>query len=197
MKKLIFATGNEGKMKEIRMILGDLDYEILSMKEAVLQADIDENATTFEENALLKASAACRETGYPAFADDSGLCVDALGGAPGIYSARYAGEHGNDEANNKKLLENRKGIENRHAAFVCSIACVFPDGSEPIIAEGKVEGEILEAPRGESGFGYDPLFEYETGKTFAEMTADEKNKVSHRARAIEKFAKALTERLAQ
>ena len=157
--------------------------------------DVEETGETFMENALLKARAASQALQCATLADDSGLCVDALGGAPGIYSARYAGEDGNDKANNAKLLSELKG-KARDAKFVCVIACVFPDGRE-LTVRGEAPGKIIDEYRGGAGFGYDPLFEYESGKTFAEMTAEEKNKVSHRARAIEKFAKALTERLAQ
>jgi XTP/dITP diphosphohydrolase len=129
-------------------------------------------------------------------ADDSGLVVDALGGDPGIYSARYAGEHGNDKANNDKLLENMKGVVNRKAAFVCSIACVFPDNSDPIVVEGKIEGEILMSPLGDGGFGYDPLFWVSSlGKSLAEATPEEKNAISHRANALKEFAKEFSKRI--
>ena len=139
MMKFVLASSNQKKIKELRAILSQImeDAEVITLAEAGITDDIVEDGASFAENALIKARVAA-STGNIGIADDSGLTVEALGGEPGIYSARYAGEHGNDEANNKKLLENMKGIENRRAAFVCSIACVFPDGSEPIIAEGKV-----------------------------------------------------------
>ena len=197
MMKFVLASSNQKKIKELRAILSQImeDAEVITLAEAGITDDIVEDGASFAENALIKARVAA-STGNIGIADDSGLTVEALGGEPGIYSARYAGEHGNDEANNKKLLENMKGIENRRAAFVCSIACVFPDGSEPIIAEGKVEGEILEAPLGESGFGYDPLFWSPLlGKTLAEALPEEKNAISHRANALEAFSKAFMKRM--
>ena len=197
MMKFVLASSNQKKIKELRAILSQImeDAEVITLDEAGITDDIVEDGASFAENALIKARVAA-STGNIGIADDSGLTVEALGGEPGIYSARYAGEHGNDEANNKKLLENMKGIENRRAAFVCSIACVFPDGSEPIIAEGKVEGEILEAPLGESGFGYDPLFWSPLlGKTLAEALPEEKNAISHRANALKAFSKAFMKRM--
>lgn len=197
MMKFVLASSNQKKIKELRAILSQImeDAEVITLAEAGITDDIVEDGASFAENALIKARVAA-STGNIGIADDSGLTVEALGGEPGIYSARYAGEHGNDEANNKKLLENMKGIENRRAAFVCSIACVFPDGSEPIIAEGKVEGEILEAPLGESGFGYDPLFWSPLlGKTLAEALPEEKNAISHRANALKAFSKAFMKRM--
>jgi XTP/dITP diphosphohydrolase len=150
-----------------------------------------------EANALIKARAAAA-SGYIGVGDDSGLCVEALGGAPGVYSARYAGEQGDDEANLDLVLEHMKGKTDRRAAFVCCIACAFPDGSEPIIAQGRVDGELLEARAGEGGFGYDPIFYYPPfGATFGETSAEQKNTVSHRARALAAFAEALRERLAE
>ena len=197
MMKFVLASSNQKKIKELRAILSQImeNAEVITLAEAGITDDIVEDGASFAENALIKARVAA-STGNIGIADDSGLTVEALGGEPGIYSARYAGEHGNDEANNKKLLENMKGIENRRAAFVCSIACVFPDGSEPIIAEGKVEGEILEAPLGESGFGYDPLFWSPLlGKTLAEALPEEKNAISHRANALKAFSKAFMKRM--
>lgn len=197
MMKFVLASSNQKKIKELRAILSQImeDAEVITLAEAGITDDIVEDGSSFAENALIKARVAA-STGNIGIADDSGLTVEALGGEPGIYSARYAGEHGNDEANNKKLLENMKGIENRRAAFVCSIACVFPDGSEPIIAEGKVEGEILEAPLGESGFGYDPLFWSPLlKKTLAEALPEEKNAISHRANALKAFSKAFMKRM--
>ena len=153
--------------------------------------EIEEDGLTFGENALIKARAAA-SGGYIGMGDDSGLAVRALDGAPGIYSARFAGEHGNDAANNEKLLRELSDKDDRFAEFVCSIACVIPDGRKPLVVEGRAPGLILETPDGEGGFGYDPLFYYEpTGKTFAAMTAEEKNAVSHRGRAIRLLAEAL------
>ena len=195
--KFVLASSNKNKIKELKAILGTVmaDAEIITIKEAGIDDDIVEDGETFAENALIKARVAA-STGMIGIADDSGLTVEALGGEPGIYSARYAGDHGNDAANNSKLLKNMQGVENRRAAFVCNIACVFPDGSESIVAEGKVHGEILDAPRGEGGFGYDPLFwSPELGKTLAEATADEKNSISHRANALSEFVRLFKERL--
>ena len=195
--KFVLASSNQKKIKELRAILSNImeEAEVITLAEAGITDDIVEDGDSFAANALIKARVAA-STGNIGIADDSGLTVEALGGEPGIYSARYAGEHGNDAANNKKLLENMKGVENRRAAFVCSIACVFPDGSKPIIAEGSVEGEILEAPRGESVFGYDPLFWSPLlGKTLAEALPEEKNAISHRANALAAFSKAFKKRM--
>ena len=153
--KFVLASSNKNKIKELRAILSDImtDAEVITLKDAGITDEIVEDGNSFAENALIKAKVAA-STGNIGIADDSGLTVDALGGEPGIYSARYAGDHGNDKANNDKLLKNMEGITNRSAAFVCSIACVFPDGKEPIVTEGRVDGMILEAPKGEGGFGY-------------------------------------------
>ena len=192
--KVVLASQNQKKIKELRAILSaelGEELEVLSLSEVGIFDDIEENGTTFAENSLIKARAAA-ESGYIGIADDSGLAVDYLDGAPGIYSARYAGEHGNDEANNQKLLRELDGLdaEKRTAAFVCTISCVFPDGREPIVVEGRCPGIILTSARGEGGFGYDPLFYYpELDKSFAELTADEKNAISHRGRALKEFSK--------
>ena len=188
---MVLASRNKGKLRELQRLLfeclGDV-IELKSLDEVGILGEIEENGATFAENALIKARAAAA-SGYIGLADDSGLAVNALDGAPGVYSARFAGEHGNDAANNALLLEKLAGAEDRTAAFVCAFACVFPDGQEPIVAEGRVEGEILKAPRGEGGFGYDPLFYYPAfEKTFAELSAEEKNKISHRGEAVERFA---------
>ena len=193
--RFVLASSNQNKIKELRAILSKLmvDAEVITLAEAGITDDIVEDGSTFAENALIKARVAA-STGSIGIADDSGLTVDALGGEPGIYSARYAGDHGNDKANNEKLLKNLAGVKNRSAAFVCSIACVFPDGREDIVSEGRVEGEILEAPKGVGGFGYDPLFwEPTLGKTLAEASAEEKNSISHRARALAAFAEKFKE----
>ena len=197
--KIVLASQNKKKIVELRTILGEIlpEVEVLSLADAGIEGDIVEDGDTFEANALIKARAAAA-SGYIGVGDDSGLCVEALGGAPGVYSARYAGEHGDDEANLDLILENMKGRTDRRAAFVCCIACVFPDGSEPIVAHGRVDGELLEARDGEGGFGYDPIFYYPPfGASFGVTSAEQKNTVSHRARALEAFAKALRERLMQ
>ena len=167
------------------------DIEILSLDDVGILGDIEENGSTYLENALIKARVAAT-SGYIGIGDDSGLSVRALGGAPGVYSARYAGGHGDTVANNALLLKNLEGESDRSAEFVCTIACVFPDGREPICVEGRTQGVILESERGNEGFGYDPLFYYEPfGKTYAELTYDEKNSISHRFKAIEKLANEL------
>ena len=191
--KIVLASQNQKKIKELRAILSETlgeELEVLSLSDVGIVDEIEENGNSFAENATIKASAAA-SSGYIGIADDSGLTVDALDGAPGIYSARYAGEHGNDEANNKKLLAALDGLpeEKRTAAFVSAIACVFPDGRDTIVVEGRCPGVILTSARGEGGFGYDPLFYYpELDKSFAELSADEKNAISHRGRALREFA---------
>ncbi len=184
---LVAATGNMGKMKEFRRILPT--FEILSMQEAGFSEEIEETGKTFEENALIKARTVMKATGHAAFADDSGLTVDALHGAPGIYSARYAGEDATDAQRMEKLLEELRDVpeEERGAAFVCVIAYVSPDGEEKTF-RGECKGKIDFAPRGENGFGYDPVFLIPAyGKTFGELSPEEKNKISHRARALALF----------
>ena len=192
----IIATHNMKKRDELQRILAPLGIRVLLAEEAGVElTDAEETGTTFEENAFIKAESGCRESGMPCIADDSGLAVDYLDGAPGVYSARYAGEHGDDAANNALLLKNLADKEDRTARFVCAIACVFPDDVETAhIFRGEVEGKIIDEYRGEGGFGYDPLFYYEPfGKTLAEMSAEEKNSISHRGRAIENFAQNLKE----
>lgn len=191
--KIIAATGNVGKIKEIKKIFSDDNVEIISMGEIGIDIDIEENGTTFEENSLIKARTIAKMTGEIALADDSGLCVDALGGAPGIYSARYAGENATDEERIEKLLKELSQEENRNAKFVSVIAVVFPDGRE-MTASGEVKGKIAYQIFGNGGFGYDPVFiSDELGKTFGQATADEKNKISHRARAIKKMYQMMKE----
>ena len=181
---LLVATGNEHKLRELQEMFGDF-YTLAPMGAAGFFGPIDENADTFAGNAAIKAEAVFNATGLPAIADDSGLTVDALDGEPGVMSARYAGEHGNDEANNDLLLSRMEGKESRSAAFRCALALKLP-GRETLIAEGSCPGTILTERRGTGGFGYDPLFLYEPmGKTYAEMNQEEKNQVSHRARAAE------------
>ena len=195
--KIVLASRNKKKKAELQTLLSQYidGIEILSLDDVGIYGEIEENGTTFEENALIKARTAA-SSGYIGVGDDSGLEVDALGGAPGVYSARYAGGHGDDEANNDFLLKNLEGENNRSARFVCCIACVFPEsmGIEPITVRGNVEGEILEYRRGDGGFGYDPLFYFpQFDKTLAEVSAEEKNSVSHRANAIKLFADKLKE----
>lgn len=192
MEKLIVASNNKNKLKEFSAILGSR-YEIVSMRDAGIDADIEENGTTFEENALIKAEYVANVTGCAAIADDSGLEVDALGGAPGVYSARYCGRHGDDEANNDLLLENLKHVPApRTGRYVAAIALVRP-GKEAVVRRGTCDGEILFERRGNGGFGYDPLFVCETGETFAEVSAETKNAISHRKRGIEAVVRALEE----
>lgn len=194
--KIVLASRNAKKKAELQTLLSQYieGIEILSLDEVGIFGEIEEDGETFEENALIKARAAAA-SGYIGVGDDSGLSVDALDGAPGVYSARYAGEHGDDEANNALLLKNLEGVANRAARFVCCIACVFPNNEHgDIVVRGEVEGEIIDERRGEHGFGYDPYFYYPPfGKTLAEVSAEEKNSVSHRGKAI----KLLAERLAE
>lgn len=183
--KLIIASNNQHKIREIREILGGAFSEILSLREAGILHETVEDGKTFLENAEKKAREIAALSGEAALADDSGICVDALDGAPGIYSARFAGEHGNDEKNNALLLERLGNTDRRGAHYTAAVALVLPDG-RTLTAEGHLYGEIGTAPRGTGGFGYDPLFYPEggDGRTLAEYTEEEKNAVSHRARAL-------------
>jgi XTP/dITP diphosphohydrolase len=193
--KLIIASNNEHKIREIKAILQDRFREILSMEEAGLLMDIEETGVTFRENALIKARAVAEASGCAALADDSGLMVDALNGAPGVYSARYCGVHGNDEANNDKLLERMAGVPawRRGAGYWCAMALVRP-GMEDRVAEGSCRGRILEQRRGSGGFGYDPLFYLpEFDCTMAQLTPGQKNAISHRYRALVKLEEMLEE----
>lgn len=193
--KILVATHNAHKAKEIKKLFSELcDVDVITLSDIGFFDDIEENGETFEENALIKARVAAK-LGYIGVADDSGLCVDSLGGAPGVYSARYAGEPCDDEKNNEKLLSALSGKDDRTAKFVSVIGCVLPDGRE-FIARGECPGRILHEYRGTGGFGYDPLFMYDPlEKTFAELTNDEKNAVSHRARAMKKFAEIFKEKV--
>lgn len=194
-KKIIIATGNKGKAKEFQELFHAYGYEIETLLDHPEVADIPETGATFQENAYQKASFLSEHLGAIVLADDSGLEVEALDGAPGIYSARYAGEHGNDKKNNEKLLKDLKEIKttNRNANFICSLVLVGPN-REPLFVEGKVYGTILEEARGEQGFGYDPLFYVpEKEKSMAELSSAEKNKISHRAKAIQQLEKHLDE----
>ena len=194
--KIVLASRNKKKIGELQTLLAKYlsEIEVLSLDDIGFEGDIVEDGEGFYDNAYIKASTVAR-LGYIGVGDDSGLCVDALDGAPGVYSARYAGEHGDDAANNALLLENLADKEDRSAQFVCAIACVFPeDVSRAHIFRGTVEGKIIDEYRGEGGFGYDPLFYYEPfGKTLAEMSAEEKNSISHRGKAIELFAEFMKE----
>lgn len=194
MKKIVAATGNAHKSQEIRAILSD--WEIVSQKEVGYDGEIAETGKTFSENAALKAVAVCRATGLPALADDSGLCVEALGGAPGVYSARYAsgdGKNATDAENRALLLKNLLGEENRGAYFESAVVLAFPDGTL-IGAEGRSFGRILEREVGTNGFGYDSLFySEELKKSFAQASEQEKNAVSHRGRALHNLVQKLTE----
>ena len=177
--KFVLATQNAGKVKEMSAILARFDIEVISAKEAGIHLDVEETGTTFAENAMLKAKAICEAANLPAIADDSGLCVDALNGGPGVYSARYGGC--SSDAERCTLA----------AHFACAIACAFPNG-KTLTAEGRCNGTIAFAPMGEGGFGYDPVFFVpEKAKTFSQLTAEEKNEISHRGKALEEFAKKL------
>ncbi len=191
---VVLASRNRHKIAELQTLLSQHvpNIKVLSLDDIGFEADIEENGKSFEENAYIKACAVAK-MGYIGLGDDSGLSVRALGGEPGIYSARYAGEHGNDGANNRLLLERLSDKTDRSAEFVCVIACVFPnDLQNAILCRGATEGIIISEYRGNCGFGYDPLFYYEPmKKTFAEMTASEKNSVSHRGKAIELLAEKL------
>ena len=190
--KLVLSSRNKHKIKEISDMLSEYfdNVTLLSLDEVGLYDDVEENGSSFEENAMIKARYAAK-SGYIAFADDSGLVVPALDGAPGIHSARYAGEHGDDAANRALLLKNLGKNPNREAAFVCAIACVLPDGGAFTVG-GYVKGDILCFERGEGGFGYDNLFWYDPfGMSFAEMSPEEKNLVSHRRKALDAFAEKL------
>lgn len=182
--KLAIATNNQHKLQEIRAILGDSFKELLSLKDLGIDVDVEETGSTLEENALIKARAILALSGIATLADDTGLMVDALNGAPGVYSARYAGEEHDDAKNRALLLKNLDGVKDRSAHFATVIALCYPDG-KTLTASGRVNGEILLSERGTEGFGYDSLFfSTELGKTFAEATQAEKNSVSHRGRAL-------------
>ena len=186
MKKIIFATGNEDKMKEIRRILADSSLEILSLKDAGIHADIDENGKSFEENAMIKAEAISKMTGEIVLADDSGLEIDYLNKEPGIYSARYMGEDTSYHIKNANLIQRLEGVpdEKRTARFVCAIAAVLPNG-EVLHSEGTIEGIIGYEEQGENGFGYDPIFYLpQYGCTTAQLEPDVKNELSHRGKAL-------------
>lgn len=200
MKKLILASNNKKKIKEMKEILKELDLEVRSLENENINIDVVEDGKTFEENAKKKAKEIYEfllkrgDKNFIVLADDSGLTVDYLNGEPGIYSARYAGEHGNDDKNNEKLLNNLKGVhkDDRGARFICQLA-MFTEAGEYFSVTGYVDGYIIEESSGEGGFGYDPLFLYEQlNKTFAQLTADEKNEISHRGVALKELKKIIS-----
>lgn len=200
-RKLVLATRNQGKITEFRRILDALApgaIELIGVDQFPDLVDVDETGSTFEENSLLKARYTCQATGLPAIADDSGLCVDALNGDPGIFSARWAGTHGNDQANLEKVLDQLKDVpdEKRTARFMCVASLVLPDGREQV-AEGRFEGHILHAPVGENGFGYDPIFQpLGLSISSAQMSAEEKDLVSHRGKSLRSIAPHVIQLLA-
>ena len=186
--RFVLATHNPGKLREMGEILKDFGIEVVSPRDLGITVDVEETGTTFAENAMLKAKAICKEANLPAIADDSGLCVDALNGAPGVYSARYGGEGLDDKGRYMLLLSSLRGAPTRAAHFACAVACAFPSG-DTLTAEGRCDGSIAYAPLGEGGFGYDPVFLLPgTGKTFGQLTQEEKSAVSHRGRALKDFA---------
>lgn len=186
-EKFVLATHNPGKLKEMGAILAQFGVEVVSPRDLGLTVDVEETGTTFAENAMLKAKAICAAAKLPAIADDSGLCVDALNGGPGVYSARYGGEGLDDKGRYMLLLNSLRGQSTRTAHFTCAIACAFPNG-DTLTAEGRCDGTIAYAPMGEGGFGYDPVFFVpELKKTFGQLTAEEKSAISHRGRALESF----------
>ena len=189
--RFVLATHNPGKLREMGDILRGLGVEVVSPADVGCHVEVEETGTTFAENAMLKAKAVCAASGLPAIADDSGLCVDALGGAPGVYSARDGGEGLDDAGRYRLLLSNLRGQPTRAAHFACAIACAFPNG-DTLTAEGRCDGAIAYAPMGEGGFGYDPVFLMpEKAKTFGQLTAEEKSEISHRGRALQAFAAKL------
>lgn len=192
MQKIVIASGNAGKLREIRRILEPLDFNVVPQSDYAVP-ECPEPHVTFIENCLAKARHASLHTGLPALADDSGICVDALGGAPGVYSARYAGEPKSDQRNNEKLIDVLKNETNRRAHYYCVMVMVrHPDDPEPLIAEGRWHGEIIDTPRGENGFGYDPYFLLpKFGKTGAELAHEEKDGISHRGQALRMLVEKL------
>lgn len=189
--KFILATHNPGKLRGMAAILSQYGVEVVSPADVGITVDVEETGTTFAENAMLKAKAICAAADLPAIADDSGLCVDALNGGPGVYSARYGGEGLDDKGRYTLLLQNMRGQTTRAAHFACAIACAFPNGDE-LTAEGRCDGTIAFAPMGEGGFGYDPVFFVpEKAKTFGQLTAEEKSAISHRGKALKAFSEKL------
>ena len=190
-EKFVLATHNPGKLAEMRAILSGLGVEAVRPAASGVEVDVEETGSTFAENAMLKAKAICAASGLPAIADDSGLCVDALNGGPGVYSARYGGEGLDDRGRCMLLLRSLRGQTTRAAHFTCAVACAFPNG-DTLEAEGRCDGAIAFAPLGEGGFGYDPVFLIpEKGKTFGQIGPEEKSKISHRGKALAAFAEKL------
>ncbi len=195
--RILFATGNHGKMKEIKMIFSDMDVELLSLEDAGIEIDIEENGASFEENAILKAKAIAAIRNEVVLADDSGLVIDALNGEPGIFSARYMGENTSYHIKNNNLMQrlDEKNEKDRTAHFVCAIAAVFPNG-EVAVTRGSMDGVIAREEAGENGFGYDPIFYLpEYNCTAAQLSADQKNRISHRGKALIEMKKVLVEKL--
>ena len=190
-EKFVLATHNPGKLAEMKAILSGLGVEVVSPAEAGVSVDVEETGATFAENAMLKAKAVCAAAGLPAIADDSGLCVNALNGGPGVYSARYGGEGLDDRGRCMLLLNNMRGQPTRAAHFACAVACAFPNG-DTLTAEGRCDGAIASAPLGEGGFGYDPVFLVPgKGKTFGQLGPEEKSRIPHRGKALAAFAEKL------
>jgi XTP/dITP diphosphohydrolase len=192
MKKIVIATNNQEKLKEIEQILNE--YELLTLKDVNCKIEVEENQDTFEENSLKKAKEVSEFIEMPCIADDSGLCIDILNGWPGVYTARFLGENATPEQRNEAILEKMKDLkgEERKARVECVVT--YYEKGKVIIGRGEIEGKIAKSPRGENGFGFDPIFELENGKTYAELTKEEKNKISHRKRALENLKKQLTNR---
>ena len=193
MEQIVLATGNKGKIREFSEAFSHLSIDCVPVKAVISVEEPEETGTTFMENALLKARYYAKATNRPCLADDSGITVDVLNGAPGVYSARYAGRHGDDNANNEKLIRELQGKSNRTGHYVCALALVYPDGRE-VTAEGYCDGLVQDEPKGENGFGYDPLFipkGYD--KTFGELSVELKNKISHRAKSLHKLEELIRE----
>ena len=190
MKRIVVATNNKGKIEEIKQILSE--YDLVTLNDINCNIEVDEDADTFEANSLKKAREIYKVTGMPCIADDSGLCIDEFNGWPGVYSARFLGENATQEERNNAILERMSNLEKKQriARFVCVIT--YYDGENIIVGKGETVGIITNEPRGNDGFGFDPLFEVESGKTYAELGKDEKNKISHRKRALENLKKQLT-----
>lgn len=190
---ILVATTNPGKIREITRILDVPGLSILTPRDINIVLDVEENGQSFAENALIKARAWCKASGYPCLADDSGLSVDVLKGRPGVRSARFAGENATDEENYTLLLDSLKGVKDRSARFICVVALAFPDG-EVVLAQGEYVGQILDEPAGDSGFGYDPVFlDPASGRSFAQLSPEEKNDRSHRKKALVELKSRLKE----
>lgn len=192
MKKIVIATNNQGKLKEIKQILNE--YELLTLKDVNCNIEVEEDQDTFEGNSLKKAKEIAEITKMPCMADDSGLCINAFNGWPGVYTARFLGDDSTPEQRNNVILEKMKNLngDERKAKVKCVVT--YYENGQVIVGTGEVEGKIAENPRGDNGFGFDPIFELENGKTYAELTKEEKNKISHRKRALENLKKQLTNR---